>query len=121
MNPELISAAEPEMLEIEDELADFTADLLALEENELILKHLFEYPLGCWSDLGSALSGYAEMAQALASLQSECGGTLRATWLEHPDLDGGYCLVLFYVDALGWNNLALYNKARLEAAEKVAC
>ena len=47
-------------------------------------------------------------------------GTLRVTWLEYPELEQGYCLVLFYMDSLGWNSLALYNKTRLENVERVA-
>ncbi|MEO1743102.1 MAG: hypothetical protein AAFR99_14995, partial [Cyanobacteria bacterium J06629_9] len=66
-------------------------------------------------------SSHTEVAQTLASLQAECDGTLRVTWLEHPELDQGYCLVLFYVDSLGWNSLALYNKARLETVESATC
>lgn len=118
MNPEIISSAEPETLEIEDELADFTADLLALRANELVLQGLFENPLGNWSDLANFLDGPSEIAEKLTFLQTECDGTLQVTWLEHPELDQGYCLVLFYMDSLGWNSLALYNKARLENLEK---
>ena len=120
MNPEIISSAEPDVLDIEDELTDFTADLLALKDNEPILYRLFANPIGRWLDLACLLDNYDELAQQLASLQADCDGTLRVTWLSHPELDEGYCLVLFYVDSLGWNNLALYNKARLENLKRVA-
>lgn len=117
MNPEMIVENELDDLAIEDEWADFTADLLSLRESESILTQLFLNPLGQWLDFSNLLND-DEILQKLASLQADCDGKLRVTWLEHPELDRGYCLVLFYVDSLGWNNLALYNKARLECLEQ---
>ena len=117
MKTETISPTELDGLDIEDELADFTADVLSLKANEKILHRLFSNPLGKWSNLASFLNDYDEIIQRLAKLQGDCDGTLQVTWLQHPELNQGYCLVLFYMDSLGWDNLALYNKERLEKSE----
>lgn len=114
MSSGMISAAELDIIDIEDELADFTADLLALSANEHILKRLLKEPAGSWSNLANFLEGHQQATQVVEKFQSDCNGILQVTWLAHPRLDRGYCLVLFYVDALGWNNLAVYNKARLQ-------
>lgn len=110
------TSAEPDVIEIDDEFADLTADLLSLEVNEPIIERLFSRPVGRWSDLTDFLEVEHPTTQEVDALQSSCNGRLRVTWLEHPELEKGYCLVLFYVDALGWNSLALYNKARLHSA-----
>ena len=114
MNLNTVSSVELETLDIEEELTDFTDDLLALKANEVFLEQLFAQPIGRWSDLAGFFDKDEQTSHKLASLQANCGGTLRVTWLEHPELAKGYCLVLFYVDSLAWNNLAVYNKARLE-------
>ena len=113
MKPQVKLKTELDDLETEDEWADFTADLLSLKISGPILKRLFTNPLGHWLDFSELLSGHDETVRKLEILQSECDGTLRVAWLDYPDLDRGYCMILFYVDSLGWNNLALYNKAVL--------
>ncbi|MEL7225813.1 MAG: hypothetical protein AAGL17_13410 [Cyanobacteria bacterium J06576_12] len=111
-------SAEPDIIGIEDEIADFTADLLSLAANEPILERLFTQSAGTWTNLTDFLEADDLTAQEVASLQSACKGLLRVTWLEHPELESGYCLVLFYVDSLGWNSLASYNKARLQKSNQ---
>lgn len=34
------------------------------------------------------------------------------TWLDHPKAayGEGYCIIIFFVEALHWKNVALYNK-----------
>ncbi|MEM9219643.1 MAG: hypothetical protein AAGD25_35595 [Cyanobacteria bacterium P01_F01_bin.150] len=115
MTSEMITEAALELdaLDVEDELEDFTADLVALKQNEEILRRLFSQPLGQWSDLMSLVDERGSVSTVLQTLAEKCDGSLQITWLEHPDLNTGYCLVLFYVDSLAWNNLALYNKGRL--------
>ena len=73
---EMIFSEEPNVLDIEDELADFTADLLALKANEPILHRLFANPVGQWSNLVSFLDNHDEIAQQLTYLQADCNGTL---------------------------------------------
>lgn len=106
----MISSAEIDAITLEDELADFTADLLALKSNEHVLQRLFSEPAGVWSDVGS----FVESHQTSESLKLIYDGALQVTWLDHPELDSGYCLVLFYADSVGWNNLAIYNKANIQ-------
>lgn len=114
MSLNTVSSVELETLDIKEELTDFTADLLALKVHEVFLERLFAKPRGGWSDLADFFDKDEQVSHKLASLQTNCEGTLWVTWLVHPELVKGYCLVLFYVDSLAWNNLAVYNKARLE-------
>ncbi|MEB3232496.1 MAG: hypothetical protein VKJ64_15915 [Leptolyngbyaceae bacterium] len=115
MTSEIISSQdESEVIDLEDELVDFTADLLSLRQSESVLSRLFHQPTGTWTDLRSLLDADDCHLEMLETLQKDCDGVLRVTWLNHPELDQGYCLILFYLDALNWNQLALYNKARLE-------
>lgn len=113
MTTGIISSTESEVIDLEEELADFTADVLALKTYESSLRRLFDSPSGIWSDLETLLEGNRQAVNEIATLQSNCQGVLRVTWLNPPNLDMGYCLVLFYVESLGWNSLAVYNKARL--------
>lgn len=119
MNPEMMLDAIDD-LDIEEEWADFTADLLSLRSNESLLKNLFSHPIGQWLDFSDLLDSQDEVWNQLNKLQSNYGGILQVTWLNHPRLDRGYCLVLFYVNSLDWNNLSLYNKSRLEEVEQIA-
>jgi hypothetical protein len=120
MNPEMMLDNNIVDLDIEEEWADFTADLLSLKSNEYLLHGLFSHPIGQWLNFSDVLDSHDDVWHQLNKLQSDCGGELQVTWLGHPQLDRGYCLVLFYVDSLDWNNLSLYNKARLEEIGQVA-
>ena len=115
MSAGIISSIEPEIIDLEDEIADFTGDLLALEVYESSLKRLFENDAGTWLKLTDLLEQNQQAVKTIVALESDCQGALQATWIDHPNLESGYCLVLFYVDALEWNNLAVYNKARLSS------
>lgn len=112
-------SAEPGIIEIEDEVADFAADLLALEEHEFVLEYLFKRPAGKWCNLVDFITDDHPIVQKITSLQSDCHGQLKVTWIEHPDLESGYCFVVFYVDSLNWNSLALYNKDRLQRSQEL--
>jgi hypothetical protein len=120
MNPEMMLDNNVVDLDIEEEWTDFTADLLSLRSNESLLNNLFSHPIGQWLNFSNLLGGQGELCQRLDNLQTDCDGTLQVTWLSHPQLDRGYCLVLFYVESLDWNNLSLYNKARLEEIAPIA-
>jgi hypothetical protein len=120
MNPEMMLDNNIVDLDIEEEWADFTADLLSLRSNESLLKNLFFHPIGQWLNFSDLLGKQDDIRQQLNKLQTDCAGILQVTWLGHPQLDRGYCLVLFYVDSLDWNNLSLYNKSRLEVVGQVA-
>ncbi|MGK7887820.1 MAG: hypothetical protein AB4042_00700 [Leptolyngbyaceae cyanobacterium] len=114
MTSEIVSSKEKsEVIDLEDELVDFTADLLSLRQNESVLVRLFHQPMGTWTDL-CTLFAEDHCNELLATLHKNCDGVLRVTWLNHPELNQGYCLILFYMDALNWSQLVLYNKARLE-------
>ena len=113
MSSGIIASVEPDIIDIEDELTDFAADLLALKKNETVLKCLFAQPAGTWVKATSCIDNTDQIYQEISSLQASCNGTLQITWLERPELGHDYGLVLFYVDSLGWNSLALYNRGLL--------
>lgn len=110
---ELKDNLEPKKLHKEDELADFTADLLALKSNQPFLKALFAQPTGCWLELKNLCSNLDTVLRDLTALEARGRGQLRVTWLEHPQTSPDYCLVLFYFDTLGWNSLALYHRSQV--------
>jgi len=99
-------------MELEDQLSDLTADLVASRFNETFLERLFAVPTGQWLKVESLCRGL-EIQAKFADLRQEYGEDLQVCWLEHPSQDSGFCLILFYVESLHWNNLALYNKTAL--------
>lgn len=99
-----------EDMDLEDELADIAADLVEFEENSLFLSRLFAAAVGQWLEVISLCDGLERVANQLTELNDLCEGTLKVTWLEHPISGSGYSLILFYMEELHWNSLALYNK-----------
>lgn len=98
-------------LDLEDELLDFTADLLALKSNQIILEDLFSLLPGQWVDLGTLLQSLPMLSQKLVDLEGLAGGKLQVTWLRHPETSDRYSLVLFFMESLGWDHLAVYHKS----------
>jgi hypothetical protein len=93
---------------LEDELLDFTADLLGLKPNQPFLAGLFAQPSGRWMNVGDLVAG--EMRRTLMELETFSEGQLQVTWLNHPETSDDYCLVLFLMESLGWDNLAIYHR-----------
>jgi hypothetical protein len=98
-------------LDLEDELLNFTADLLALKINQIVLEGLFGLGAGEWVNLGELLETLPEMAQQLTEFERVAGGQLQVTWLRHPETSESYCLVLFFMESLSWDSLAIYNRS----------
>ncbi len=101
----------PDALDLEDELLDFTADLLALKDHQVVLEALFELGTGQWMNLSELLMAVPKMGQQLDELERLAGGQLQITWLRHPETSESYCLVLFFMESLGWDNLAIYHRS----------
>jgi hypothetical protein len=101
----------PDALDLEDELLDFTADLLALKEYQPVLGQLFGLEVGQWENLSELLQGFPEMRNRLMELESLAKGRLRVNWLRHPETSDAYCLVLFFMESLGWDSLAVYHRS----------
>ncbi|MBD1806921.1 hypothetical protein H6F98_15850 [Microcoleus sp. FACHB-SPT15] len=106
-------------MELEDKLSCLTADLVEFESNSLFLERLFSEEVGKWIEIESLCSGLQEIESQLEELKElfvaccpEGAGTLRVTSLDYPDAacGEGFCLIIFFVEALHWSNLALYNK-----------
>jgi hypothetical protein len=91
----------PDALDLEDELLDFTADLLALKEYQAVLGQLFGLEVGQWENLSELLQGFPEMRNRLVELESLAKGRLRVNWLRHPETSDAYYLVLFFYGVVG--------------------
>ena len=98
----------------EDQLADVTAGLITLEENEIFLERLFYSRAGEWLDVESLCIGLTRIEGQLKSLLDSLEGTLHVTWLEYPHsaYGEGYCVIVFFLESLHWSNVALYNRQR---------
>jgi hypothetical protein len=97
-------------LELEDELLDLTADLLALKDNQSFVSALFEVPSGQWLNVGEMLSGRPAVQEQLRELETMSQGQLQVVWLPHPETSAAYSLVLFFMESIGWDNLAVYHR-----------
>ncbi len=112
---EEIEEAEEES-SLEDDLSGVSADLLSFRKYESFVRQLFELKPGIWADVLGLCNGLDEIKASIHKLEAKIDDTLKVLWLEHPDpAEVDFCLVLFYVDVLDWNSLAVYNKGRLLA------
>jgi hypothetical protein len=105
-----VATAQPDALDLEDELLDFTADLLALKLNQPFVAGLFAHSKGQWVNVAAIVQDVAPANQKLRALEASSHGQLQATWLNHPETNEDYCLVLFFMESLGWDNLAIYHR-----------
>lgn len=103
-------------MEREERLADLAADLVSIQQNELMLERLFEAQPGQWVDIDSLVGGLPPVAHQLDEMAELADGTIRVTWLDYPQsLNGpGYCLILFFLEELLWSHVAVYNKGRFQ-------
>jgi hypothetical protein len=51
------------------------------------------------------------MRNKLLGLESLTKGRLRVNWLRHSETSDDYCLVLFFRESLGWDNLVVYDQS----------
>lgn len=99
-------------MSLEDELSNLTADLVTLEINYPFLNRLFSVESGKWVELESLCIDLNEIKAELVEMKKSFQGTIRVSWLEYPDAvcGEGFCTIIFFVEALHWSNLALYNQ-----------
>lgn len=99
-------------MELEDKLSSITADLVEFESNSQFLERLFSEEAGKWIEIEPLCNGLKEIESQLEELRESVEGTLQVTWLDYPNAayGEGYCIIIFFVEALHWSNLALYNK-----------
>lgn len=101
---------QPDALDLEDELLDFTADLLALKANQPFVSSLLAQPKGQWVNVAAIAPDIASVNETLMTLEAVSKGQLQVTWLSHPETNDDYCLVLFFMESLSWDNLAIYHR-----------
>lgn len=101
-----------EDIELEDRLSSITADLVEVEKNSAFLERLFSVDAGRWINIAPLCSGLNEIEGQLEEFRESFEKTLRVTWLDYPEAayGKGYCIIVFFVEALHWSNVALYNK-----------
>ena len=105
-----------EDMEIEDKLSCLTADLVEYKINQKFVQRLFDNKAGQWIDIYTLCQDLNPIVNQFKSLETYCDGILQVTWLDYPtNLGEGYCLIIFYLESLHWNNMALYCKNKLEA------
>ena len=107
-------------MKVEERFEDLTADLVECEENSTFLERLFSLKAGVWEDVTALCRDLVQLEEGMAQLQRSFKGGLRATWLNYPASTHGkgYCLIIFFAEELHWNNVALYNKQRLDIKPK---
>jgi hypothetical protein len=98
---------------VEDELSDFTADLLSERQFEPLLEQLFAKAPGRWLAVAPLLG--EAMSERLEPIEATSEGTLLITWMDHPEsfYGDGYCTVAFFVESILWSSIAVYNQQRL--------
>lgn len=99
-------------MNLEESLADITADLVELKENSPFLERLFAVRAGQWLDAAVLCSQLIDITDRLEGLSESFEGALHVTWLAYPEsvYGDGYCLIIFFVEALHWSNIAVYNR-----------
>jgi hypothetical protein len=97
------------------EVGDLLADLVSLRENEPVLASLFTRAQGDWISLRGLCSGLPGIDTALNRIGRST--ELMAAWLNDPlaSSRSGYCLVALYSEENMRCEVAVYNRARLEA------
>lgn len=103
-------------MSIEDELFDWTGDFLSLTHFEPVLKQLFIHPSGDWLKVKSLFADNSEITERLDELETKAGDPLCVVWLDDPaaEPDDDYSVIVFFVAALHWHTLAVYNRGRLQ-------
>ena len=99
-------------MNIEEQLADITADLVERDENNPFLERIFSQKAGVWEAIAVLCNNLAHIKTQLEQLQKPLVGTLQATWLDYPNSEHGegYCVIIFFLEELHWSSVALYNR-----------
>lgn len=100
------------MNNIEEQLADITADLVEREENSLFLERLFSQKAGTWAAAAVLCDDLVPIKTQIEQLQKQGTETLQVTWLDYPRsaYGKGYCVIIFFSADLHWSSVAIYNQ-----------
>ncbi|WP_107666623.1 hypothetical protein [Cyanothece sp. BG0011] len=101
-----------EEMDLEDQLSCLTADLIEYKKNKMFLNNLFNVESGQWTDINTLCQGINHLQNQLELIEKSCDEQLTVTWLDYPlsTMGEGYCLIIFYLESLHWDNIALYNR-----------
>ena len=99
-------------MRIEDELSGLSADLVGGARYVSFLRELLTLEPGCLYDATALVAALPDARDGLDAVERAVGDRLRVTWIEN---DGstygpGYVIVLFYLEAIHWHNVAVVNR-----------
>ncbi len=95
---------------MDEQLNDFSADLLSEKRHEIFLERLFSLGAGTWRLVRSLAGDLPEMQVRLNALERVTEPELYATWLDHPGVARGFCVIIFFSTSTLWSYTALLNK-----------
>lgn len=105
-------------LALEEQFLELTMEFLTRRSMEPALRQLLSEPGGEWQLVETLLDG--NMRARLLDLQAHADvgeGQLYMMWLPYPPAHGDYALIVFFLDEVNLDTVAVYNKARLLHAQ----
>jgi hypothetical protein len=114
-NSGLSNGFEDAHISLEDELSDICADLVSYDST--LLDRLFSSKSGLWLDVASSCELHLER---IKEINQQVGGAVDITWLDYPNSTSGkgFCTVIFFLEPLLWNYIAIYNRLLFVKADR---
>jgi hypothetical protein len=105
-------------MKVQETILSYCADLLSESKNEHLVRELFSCPPGHWHRVATL----AERCQVPLPPPRGPGKDLDVTWLEHPGLESGFVIILFFSQSKLFSNAGVYNRAwLLKSSERQGC
>jgi hypothetical protein len=102
---------------LEDELSGLSADLVGEARHVPFLRELLTLAPGRLYDAIPLVAALPEARDGLGAVERAAGDRLRVTWIENDGSAYGpeYVVVLFYLEAIHWHNVAVVNRRTVGA------
>jgi hypothetical protein len=99
-------------MNIEEQIAEITTDLVELEACHPFLERLFSLQAGVWETALLLCKDLLHIQKQIKHLENKISDRLMISWLDYPisTHGAGYCLIIFFVESLHWSQIALFNK-----------
>ena len=99
-------------MNIEEQMAEITTDLVELEVGHPFLERLFSLQAGVWETALLLCKDLLHIQKQIKHLENKISDRLMISWLDYPisTHGAGYCLIIFFVESLHWSQIALFNK-----------
>ena len=95
--------------EVTELLEGFVPNLLSDGRNEAFVTNLFRSERGHWLSVEQLCRGLDEAEAFFRRLAGLVKRELLVVWLDHPDAEGDYGYVHFYLEDYFWTTSAIYN------------